>query len=130
MAQHDNSDESDDLPGFRQLRTRLQRVRASTLPPIPQDIDDVNIEGEWGRNWRGNPFLRHLDNDWSIAIFATTENVRILQECEKIYIDGTFKTCPQPYYQFVTVHGKYLGEVFTLAMCLMTGKLSATIDRC
>lgn len=57
LADHDNSDDSDDLPGFRQLRTRLQRVRAATLPPIPQDIDDVEIQAEWGRNWRGDQFL-------------------------------------------------------------------------
>ena len=122
VAGHDNSDESDDLPAFRPLRTRLQRVRAATLPAIPQVIDDVDIQGEWGRNWRGDPFLRHLDNDWGIALFATTANIRILQKCRKVFIDGTFKTCPRPYYQFVTVHGMYLGQVFVLAMCLMTGK--------
>ena len=121
-AQHDNSEDSDDLPGFRQLRTRLQRVRAATLPPIPQDIDDVDIPAEWGRNWRGDRFLLHQDNDWGIALFATQSNLRILQQCDKVYIDGTFKTCPQPYFQFVTVHGRYLGQVFTLAMCLLTGK--------
>ena len=104
------------------MRSRLQRTRASTLPPLPQDIDEVDIAGEWARNWRGQPLLSHLDNDWGIAIFCTTENIRILQRCETIYIDGTFKTCPAPYSQFVTVHGKYLGQVFTLAMCLLNGK--------
>lgn len=97
-------------------------MRSSLLPAIPHDINDVLIENEWGETWNGEPFLSHLDNDWGISVFATQENYRTLGRCDTIYIDGTFKTCPEPYSQFVTIHGKRLGRVFTLVMCLLTGK--------
>ena len=36
-----------------------------------------------------------------------------------IYIDGTFKTCPAPYSQFVTVHGNFHGRVrLSLLSCV------------
>ena len=79
MTQHDDSEEEEKLTGFSQMRSRLQRGRAATLHPLPHDIDDVDIAGEWGRTWRGQPFLSHLDIDWGIAIFSTEANVRILQ---------------------------------------------------
>ena len=123
LARYDDElEDEDELPSFSQLRTRLQRARAATLPPLPQAIDDVQIRGDWARTWRGDRFRSHIDNDWGILVFSTTENICILRQCSKIYLDGTFKTCPHPYTQFVTLHGKYLGQVFTLAMCLMTGK--------
>ena len=37
-------------------------------------------------------------------------------------MDGTFKTCPRPFYQFVTIHGMYLGRVVPFVMVLMSGK--------
>ena len=117
MTQRDDSEE-ETLPGFSQMMSRLQRARAATLPPLPHDID---IAGEWGRTWRGQPFLSHLDIDWGFAIFSSEANVRILQRCET-YIDGSLNTCPSPYTQYVTVHGKYIGEVFILAICLLDDK--------
>lgn len=116
------NDEDEDLPEFSGVRSALQRVRSSLLPPIPTDVDDVNIRGEWKKTWGRNKFLSLLDNDWGIAVFATKKDIRLLQRCSTIYIDGTFKTSPHPYLQLVTVHGKYLGRFFTFAWSLMTGK--------
>lgn len=39
-----------------------------------------------------------------------------------MYIDGTFKTCPPPYTQFVTLHGRYMGRPVPLIYCLLGGK--------
>jgi ubiquinone/menaquinone biosynthesis C-methylase UbiE len=45
-----------------------------------------------------------------------------LERCDVIYADGTFKTCPPPYTQFVTIHGLFQERVLPFVMCLMTGK--------
>ena len=37
-------------------------------------------------------------------------------------MDGTFKTCPRPYTQFVTIHGMYLERVAPFIFVLMSGK--------
>ena len=110
------------IPQFHNVRSTLQRARAALLPPIPHEIDEVVIEGDWCNTWTGHRFLSHQDNDWGILIFATENNYRRLARCDTIYIDGTFKTAPHPYVQFVSIHGKYMGRVLPLVMSLSTGR--------
>jgi len=55
-------------------------------------------------------------------MFVTEPNLKILQRCSTIYIDGTFKTCPKPYQQFVTIHGSYQGQTFLFCMALLATK--------
>ena len=112
------------IPDFHGIHSRLYRRRESLLPPIPHDIEDVSVEGEWEQTWSGHQFKCHQDNDWGILIFATDSNFKILRRCETIYIDGTFKTCPKPYMymQFVSIHGIHHGHVLPLVSCLQTGK--------
>ena len=110
------------VPQFSSILSSLKRFRASCMPPLPTDIDDVNIEGPWSTTWSDKPILSHIDNDWGVLIFATKKNLRRLSKCKTVYIDGTFKSCPKPYTQFVTIHGDYFGRVLPFAMCLCTGK--------
>ncbi|XP_002739538.2 uncharacterized protein LOC100377344 [Saccoglossus kowalevskii] len=113
----------EDVPNFGTVRTQLERRRAAHVPPIPCDIENVVIPGEWAETWgRGRQFLSHQDNDWGIMVFATNKNYRKLRECKVMYMDGTFKTCPRPYSQFFTIHGLYQGRVLPLVMVLMADK--------
>ena len=114
--------DEDDVPEFHSVRSAMSRTRSSVLPDIPETVDDVVIEEEWARTWEGQDFLSHLDNDWGIAVFATSRNFQRLQRCQTIFIDGTFKTCPPPYAQLVTIHGMYHGRVLPFVLALMTGK--------
>ena len=97
-------------------------TRASLVTPIPDNVNEVLIEDEWAETWRGANFVCHQDNDWGVLMFGTDEHFAKLSRCQDVYIDGTFKSSPRPYKQFVTVHGKYLGRVVPLVMCLSTGK--------
>ena len=117
-----DSGHSEDLPSFESVRTRVKRYRAHFIPPIPTEIDDVLINGSWAHTWKGQRFLAHLDNNWGIALFTTNTLLRAMKDAETLYIDGTFRTAPGPYLQFVTVHGLCHGHVIPLAFCLMTGK--------
>lgn len=110
------------LPEFHSVRTLMQRARCALVPPIPRVCADVRIEGEWANTWLHERFLLHLDNDWGVAVFATDENMQKLQRCHDVYIDGTFRTCPSPYTQFFTIHGKYRERVLPFATALLTGK--------
>ena len=117
-----DSASSDDMPSFDNVRTRTKRFKAQFVPPLPANIDDVAIEGEWSRTWKNRRFLSHLDNNWGIAVFTTSKLLKILQQSSCVFIDGTFRTTPHPYAQFVSVHGLYQGFVIPLVFCLMTGK--------
>ena len=53
--------EVQNLPPFQAIKSRLERRRASLTPPIPQNVQQVNVEGEWALSWGGQEFLsKHL----------------------------------------------------------------------
>ena len=108
----DREEREDDTPVFDSVRSVMGRCRNRHLPPIPQNIQEVNVEGQWAQTWRGHNFLSLQDNALGILVFVTIPFLHILCEVETIFIDGTFKTAPRPYQQLVTIHGRYLGNVF------------------
>jgi hypothetical protein len=97
----------EDTPEFSSVQSALKGRRSSLIPEAPQTIDDVDIVGEWATTWAGRPFLSHIDNDWGVCVFSTHKNYRRLLRCDTVFIDGTFKSSPPPYEQFVTIHGLY-----------------------
>lgn len=118
-----DSDDSDDvLPQFPNVRSRLKRHRSQYIPPIPSSIADVNVQGGWAKTWNGKKFLTHADNNVGVLVFATKKMIKTLNDCTCLYIDGTFKTSPNPYKQMVTIHGLMNGHVIPLTFSLLTGK--------
>jgi hypothetical protein len=63
------------------------------------------------KTWSEDRFLLYKDNDWGILIYAANENLENLRQCSDMYCDGTFHTCPKPYEQYFTIHGKYRSRV-------------------
>ena len=63
-----------------------------------------------------------LNNDWGVAVFASARHLRYLQQCNTVYIDGTFRTAPRPYQQIVTIHGFFRNQVLPFVFCLLDGK--------
>ena len=121
-AGEDSDDDGDYMPNFQSIRTRAKRVRAKFMPDIPHEIDEVDTTGAWSKTWKGRQFLTYLDNYWGLAVFTSSRMIRVLQRCECLYVDGTFRTAPLPYQQLITVHGLYNGSVVPLVFCLCTGK--------
>ena len=83
---------------------QLHHARQRLVPPIPRNVDDVNIDEEWANTWQGFRNLVHLNNGWVITVFVTDANIETLENCRHVCIDGTFRTVPNPYRQFLTVH--------------------------
>lgn len=121
----EGSEESDELPTFDNVRTRIKRHRSKFVPAIPTCVNDVAINGEWSKTSNGHRFLSLLDNNWGIVICTTKRFLKVLQQCDCIYIDGTFRTAPRPYVQFLTIHALYNGFVVPLVFCLLTNKTTA-----
>jgi hypothetical protein len=96
-------------------------MRSDLMPRIPQSVNDVEISGEWKKAWKLRTFLSHTYNALGVAIFTTTAMLKALGNSRSIYIDGTFKTAPKPYLQFITIHGKQHGHVIQLVFILATG---------
>ena len=74
------------IPGYRSVRSILQRERSVSLPKLPKTKDDVVLEGEWAQTLDGEPFvLPHLNND---MVIFTTDNSWVVQR-----ICNTFGVC-------------------------------------
>lgn len=120
----EDSSDSDETPLFSNIRSRCKRFRSALLPSIPRSIQDVVIPGKWKRTRKGKTFLRVLDNNIGIAVFSSRKMLSSLQKAKRLFIDGTFRTAPKPYKQFITVHGEIGGFVVPVAFVLSTGKLA------
>lgn len=120
----EDSGDSDETPLFSNVRSRCKRFRSALLPSIPRSIQDVVIPGKWKRTRKGKTFLRVLDNNIGIAVFSSSKMLSSLQKAKRLFIDGTFRTAPKPYKQFITVHGEIGGFVVPVAFVLSTGKLA------
>ena len=46
------------------------------------------------------------DEEKGIIILATSRNLDILEESTSWYVDGTFSTCPQLFYQVLAIHAE------------------------
>ena len=68
-------------------------------------------------------------DDKKIVIFATDDNIRILVEAETVFVDGTFHTLPQFFYQIFTLHAFKNGQQFPLAYCILPDKSRDTYQR-
>ena len=59
-----------------------------------------------------------------IVIFTTIFQLKILNECEELYIDGTFKMAPKKFYQILNIWGFLKSKKFYLPLIhiIMTSK--------
>ena len=94
---------------------------------MPHRREDVTFEGEWTQSLNGQQFLLAQDGDHDkIVIFATAENLRVLAASDELYVDGTFHTCPQLFYQIFSIHAIRFRRQFPLAFCLLPNKAQET----
>jgi hypothetical protein len=56
------------------------------------------------------------------VIFASEENLRLMSASDRIFMDGTFKTCPRIFAESYTIHGMVSGHVVPLVYCLLPSK--------
>ena len=97
---------------------------------MPHTRGEVCYEGEWAETFGGKQFLLAEDGegDVRIIIFSTEENLRILIDAEAIFVDGTFHTCPDLFYQIFTIHAVKFGKHFPLVYCLLPNKARETYE--
>lgn len=120
-------DDNYDVPTFSSVLPIIKRKRKKELPPVPANIDEVQFSRKWRFMSNNEKFLYYHNNDWGIAIWATQSNIDTLLQCNTIMIDGTFKTCPSPFQQFVTIHADYLGHVIPFVYILLRDKKTTAI---
>lgn len=126
IAINTSDDEDDNLlesiPHFAQVRSSLSRTKRKCFPSIPRRVQDVVVRGKWRKTWNSKDFLVHQDTAVGLMIFISPKCAVKLQQCSDIYIDGTFSTCPKPFKQLITIHGKYGNRILPFAFCMLISK--------
>ena len=79
---------------------RRQRKRAGNQVYVPQDRF-FDIPPEYQQTAAGEAFLLHDtgNGDDRILVFATNENIQLLAESQSWFMDSTFKTSPELFFQ-------------------------------
>ena len=92
---------------FQTVMSSLNRKRKANLPPIPPNMAALNIQGEWAMTWVGAQFMMYFNRNEGVVLFATDEDCRLLQRCDALYVDGTSRTAPLPFSQFLIIWGRF-----------------------
>jgi hypothetical protein len=78
-------------------------------------------------NYHDKQFLMCDDGEEDkILIFATNEFLKILTEGKTVFSNGTFRSVPKIFCQLYTLHGIYLGQMFSLIYVLLPDKRQET----
>jgi len=110
------------------IRHNVHRARSFVHPPLPKCIKKLHAAFE-SMNIKtniGEPFLFNNDRDNFIIGFSTTQNIKVLCDLNKFYVDGTFKSCPKHFYQLFTIHDPKNNVYLPLVFFLLTDKCNTT----
>ena len=108
----------------------LYQERRKRLPPMPLTREEVKFEGEWTQTFSGERFLLTENGERDkIIIFSTTENLNSLASADDVFVDGTFHTCSQLFYQIFTIQATRYDRHFPLIYCLLPSKSRETYGR-
>lgn len=104
--------------------------RRKVYPPLPKTLEEVHaaLANFDATTKQHEDFLLVNSEDDNIVIFCTQRNLRYLQQCDIILMDGTFRSCPSLFYQLFTIHGYRYQQYVPLIFCLLPNKQETTYE--
>ncbi|CAF0995559.1 unnamed protein product [Brachionus calyciflorus] len=112
------------VPKYDSVKNGFYKVRREEMPRLPKEISEISLNlDRFCITSYSKEFLLFdtLGTDRIIA-FASKIQLEILSKPTKWHIDGTFKSCPNLYYQLYTIHAWLDEEMFCCAYILLLGK--------
>ena len=110
------------VPDYKSVRSSLYRKRSEKVSPVPKTIKDIEFRGRWRNSYARARFLIYHNVGFGVTIFATDDGMRVLSECDNILCDGTFKSCPSPYYVLYVIVGFWENRFIPLVFSFLSGK--------
>ncbi|CAF1509331.1 unnamed protein product [Rotaria sordida] len=123
------------LPRKDALRQQIKRAkRVCNEEAEPKTLDDFTLPDAYSITLSGMHFAKDItDGTERILLFATSENLKWLQEAKFWIMDGTFKTVPTLFRQFYSIHapagGKVNFRIVPFVYALMTSKSEELYQR-
>jgi hypothetical protein len=120
---------------FKSIQLTLLRARNKIIPSQPHIRTQIIIEGNYLKTINGQNFLIADDGyENKILIFETIEFLRKASDGRKLFMDGTFKSCPKLFHQIYVIHsvedfGGSPKQMIPLIYILMPDKSKITYKR-
>ena len=122
------------LLSLNNMRRNIRRQRDDhNIPVVPQRREDIPVLPNNNQIMnRGNRFLL-LNSDVGdvshLIIFATNDAIRLLATNPHWFMDGTFKVCPEIFFQIYTIHALINHQTFPCVFTPLPNKTEATYNR-
>ena len=103
----------------------LYRERRKVYPILPNSREDVHaaLDSMATLTSKDEEFVQVNSIETPIVILSCLSNLKFLvNSVEEIFIDGTFKCCPNNFYQLYKIHGLGNGHFISLVYALLPGK--------
>lgn len=114
-----------------QIRKAIHSARAKVRPPLPSTLEELHesLREYELKTKLDEPFLLVNDDECHILMFSTDKNLKFLQSCDAILMDGTFDSCPKLFSQLFIVHGRKRDTYVPLAYFLLPSKTTEIYKR-
>ena len=121
------------LPSMNNLARNIRAAREErNLPPNPMNRQAIPIlPNNYQMTSTGDQFLAYdsgVGDPNRIMIFASPQDIHLLESSSHWFADGTFKVCPQLFFQLYIVHAHDNGRIFLCAFALLPNKTQATYN--
>ncbi|CAF4155912.1 unnamed protein product, partial [Rotaria sordida] len=120
-----SSDAAAIIPQYTATQRSIQRIRKDNdIPKEPTSYAEIVIPVKFQLTSSNQQFLLYdnNDNDNRILIFASPDQLDLLNRCEVWHCDGTFAVAPKLFEQMYTVHGLIDGKTLPLVFSLLPNK--------
>lgn len=127
-------DTAANLPKIATMRRNIRKAREENeMPPNPLTREEIpELPPVFQNTSAGSRFLLFdsgVGDLNRIFIFASDIGIQLLSESEHWYADGTFKVCPEVFFQLYTLHAQRGGSIFPCVFALLPNKTEATYRR-
>ncbi|CAF1376405.1 unnamed protein product [Rotaria sp. Silwood1] len=93
-------------------------------------VETVDVDGrlpeKLRKTYRDEDFILHEDKN--LIIFTTKTNLSILKQNKHWFADGTFKVCPDDYYELFTLYAMVTNAIITLVYGLLIDQVITGFD--
>uniref|UniRef100_A0A8D8RSN6 FLYWCH-type domain-containing protein n=1 Tax=Cacopsylla melanoneura TaxID=428564 RepID=A0A8D8RSN6_9HEMI len=113
-----------DASDLNLIRHNMHRARLARHPTLPKSIEETQnaIKNMDIQTNTGEFFLFVNDEETKIIMFSTVSNLQLLCDSQRVFMDGTFKSCPKFYFQVFTLLGLKNNVYIPLVFLLLPGK--------
>ena len=118
------------LPLMNSIRRNIRQQRHRNELPNPPNRAEIPVLPQmYQLTSTGGQFLRYdsgIGDDGRILIFPSNQGLELLSNSEHWFCDGTFKVCPEIFYQVYTIHALVNGRALPCLFALWPNKNQQT----